>query len=81
MSTTGTTGSFPLSSLDSNSSYEVQASLDENFQTGVRSTNFKTHGPPTNLRLGVAPPDGELNVIWTVVLNGGSISIQAVEWK
>ncbi len=53
--TSTTSREFTLGSLMPNSNYEVQASLDSNFQTGVRSTSFTTHGPPTNLRLRVAP--------------------------
>ena len=53
--TTGTSLDFYPSNLTPNSRYEVQASLDEEFVNGVRSTQFATHGPPTGLRLSVGP--------------------------
>ena len=79
--TTTTSREFTLGPLMANSSYEVQASLDSNFQTGVRSASFTTHGPPTNLRLRVAPANQQLKLSWSVSLNGGSVTSQSVEWK
>ena len=81
--TTGTTTrDFTLGSLTTNSSYEVQASVnDPDFGTGSRYAVFKTHGPPSNLRLNVAPADQQLTLSWTVSLNGGTVSSQTVEWK
>ena len=79
--TTTTTQDFTLSSLSTNSGYEVQASLDSNFQIGVRSASFVTHGAPSNLRLRLAPGNELLEASWTVDLNGGVVSSQVLEWK
>ena len=81
LSTSTTSREFTLGSLMPNSNYEVQASLDSNFQTEVRSTSFTTHGPPTNLRLRVTPANEQLKLSWSVSLNGGSVGSQSVEWK
>ncbi len=81
LSTSSTTRDFTLGSLTTNSDYEVQASLDSNFQTGVRSTTFSTQGRPSNPILRVSPANGQLRASWTVELNGGTVSSQTLEWK
>ncbi len=43
------------SNLEEGTEYEIKASLDQMMTNNVKSARFTTHGPPTNLRLNVAP--------------------------
>ncbi|MYA59610.1 MAG: fibronectin type III domain-containing protein [Chloroflexi bacterium] len=81
LTTNSTSRDFTLGSLNTNSDYEVQSSLDGEFRNGVRSAVFSTHGPPSVPTLSVAPANQQLKLSWTFSLNGGTVTSQSVEWK
>ena len=77
---------FTLSSLTGNTDYDLRASLDSNFASGVVTATFKTSpvkpAPPTGVDI-TTEGNGELTVGWTAPTeNGGSdITGYKVQWK
>ena len=75
-----------LSSLTGNTDYDVRASLDSTFASGVVTATFKTSpvdsGPPTGVAI-TTEGNGELTVGWTAPTeNGGSdITGYTLQWK
>ena len=83
-STTSTSVEFSLTGLDGNTNYDVQASLDSNFASGVVEEGFKTSAvEPRKLIVGLlSSGDGTLTFIWVPPNNGGSAILDyTVQWK
>ena len=83
-STTSTSVEFSLSNLTGNTDYDVQASLDSNFASGVVEEGFKTSPvEPRKLIVGLhSSGDGTLTFIWVPPNNGGSAILDyTVQWK
>ena len=85
-STVSAAVTFTLSSLTGNTDYDVRASLDSTFASGVVTATFKTSpvkpAPPTGVAI-TTEGNGELTVGWTAPTeNGGSdITGYKVQWK
>ena len=85
-STVNAAVTFTLSSLTGNTDYDVRASLDSTFASGVVTATFKTSpvkpAPPTGVAI-TTEGNGELTVGWTAPTeNGGSdITGYKVQWK
>ena len=85
-STVSAAVTFTLSSLTGNTDYDVRASLDSTFASGVVTATFKTSpvkpAPPTGVDI-TTEGNGELTVGWTAPTeNGGSdITGYKVQWK
>ena len=85
-STVSAAVTFTLSSLTGNTDYDVRASLDSAFDSGVVTAAFKTSpvkpAPPTGVDI-TTEGNGELTVGWTAPTeNGGSdITGYKVQWK
>ena len=85
-STVSAAVTFNLSGLTGNTDYDVRASLDSNFASGVVTATFKTSpvkpAPPTGVDI-TTEGNGELTVGWTAPTeNGGSdITGYKVQWK
>ena len=85
-STVSAAVTFTLSSLTGNTDYDLRASLDSAFDSGVVTAAFKTSpvkpAPPTGVDI-TTEGNGELTVGWTAPTeNGGSdITGYKVQWK
>ena len=83
-STTSTSVEFSLSNLTGNTDYDVRASLDSNFASGVVEEGFKT-SPVEPRKLIVrlhSSGDGTLRFVWGRPQNGGSVILDyTVQWK
>ena len=85
-STVSAAVTFTLGSLTGNTDYDVRASLDSTFASGVVTATFKTSpvkpAPPTGVDI-TTEGNGELTVGWTAPTeNGGSdITGYKVQWK
>ena len=81
----GTSVSFTLTRLDGNTDYEVQASLDGSFNSGVMTDTFTTPAeepdPPTNVRI-TGDTNNSLTVSWNPPsYNGGNaVTGYKVQW-
>ena len=81
----GTSVSFTLTRLDGNTVYEVQASLDGSFNSGVVTATFTTPAeepdPPTNVRI-TGDTNNSLTVSWNPPsYDGGSaVTEYRVQW-
>ena len=86
MSTVSAAVTFNLSGLTGNTDYDVRASLDSTFASGVVTVTFKTSptkpGPPTSVGT-TGPGNGELTVEWTAPTDDGGSSVTGykVQWK
>ena len=81
----GTSVSFTLTRLDGNTVYEVQASLDGSFNSGVVTATFTTPAeepdPPTNVRI-TGDTNNSLTVSWNPPSYDGSSAVTGykVQW-
>ena len=86
MSTTGAAVTFPLSGLTGNTEYEVEASLDSTFASGVKTASFTTSptkpGKPRGVNV-TFKGNGQLAIAWSVPSNDGGSAITGytVQWK
>ena len=85
MGTSGAAITFPLTGLTGNTAYDVEASLDSGFASGVKTAAFTTSPtkPGKILTVSVAAGNGQLTATWTAPgSNGGSaITGYKVQWK
>ena len=85
-STVSAAVTFPLSGLTGNTDYDVRASLDSTFNSGVVTATFKTSptapAPPTGVGI-TDRGDGELTVEWDAPTDDGGSSVTGykVQWK
>ena len=81
----GTSVSFTLTRLDGNTVYEVQASLDGSFNSGVVTATFTTPAeepdPPTNVRI-TGDTNNSLTVSWNPpsYQGGSAVTGYKVQW-
>ena len=81
----GTSVSFTLTRLDGNTDYEVQASLDGSFNSGVVTATFTTPAeepdPPTNVRI-TGDTNNSLTVSWNPpsYQGGSAVTGYKVQW-
>ena len=81
----GTSVSFTLTRLDGNTDYEVQASLDGSFNSGVVTATFTTPAeepdPPTNVRI-IGDGSDRLTVSWVPPSyeGGSAVTGYKVQW-
>ena len=84
--TSGTAVTFTLSGLTGNTDYEVEASLDSTFASGVKTATFTTSptkpGKARNLFIALES-DGSLLIAWDPPQNDGGSAITGytVQWK
>ena len=84
--TTGTAVTFTLTGLTGNTEYEVAASLDSGFASGVKTASFTTSptkpGKARNLFIALES-DGSLLIVWDPPQNDGGSAITGytVQWK
>ena len=86
LATSGTAVTFTLTGLTGNTAYDVAASLDETFASGVKTATFTTSptkpGKARNLTVGFEG-DGQLGITWAPPSNdgGSAITDYKVQWK
>ena len=83
--TSGTAVTFTLSGLTGNTDYEVEASLDSTFASGVKTATFTTSPtkPGKTRSVSIAIGNGWFNISWVAPQNDGGSAITAykVQWK
>ena len=85
LSDSGTAITFTLTGLTGNTDYDVAASLDSTFASGVKTASFTTSptkpGQTTGVSIGIG--NGELPMVWTPPLSDGGSAITGykVQWK
>ena len=84
--TTSTSVEFDLTGLEGNQDYDVQASLDSNFASGVVAKGFKTSpfepGKPLITSNSILAGDGTLRFTWIKAPDNGSVILDyTVQWK
>ena len=86
LSTSGTAVTFTLTGLTGNTEYDVAASLDIGFASGVKTASFTTSptkpGKARGLTVGFEG-DGQLGITWAPPSNdgGSAITDYKVQWK
>ncbi len=85
MSTSGTAVTFTLTGLTGNTEYDVAASLDDTFASGVKTASFTTSPtkPGKTRSVSIAIGNSWLNISWSPPENDGGSAITAykVQWK
>ena len=71
---------FALTGLTQGVTYDVEASLSENFDAGVASTSFDTDDVPAAPVVSIIPGHERLRVNWTVDDRGSPITVLTIKW-
>ena len=85
LSDSGTAITFTLTGLTGNTDYEVEASLDDTFTSGVQDTSFTTSPtkPGKTRSVATTSGNGQFVITWSVPSNNGGSAITGykLQWK